>query len=219
MQEAFLDDYASLIQAYIFLHQVSANTDYLLKAKALAEKLIQDFDDEAGILFNFTSKHQADVIIRKKEIYDGATPSGNALMAENLYILSLFFDIPAWRHRAGRMVSLMMNTAEKYPTSFGFWCMNMQALILGMKEIAILGKNYNQIAAQILGEYVPIKLVQSAPGETDAWPLLKGKSASPKKTKIFVCENYQCQQPVETLLDFRNIISKNIFNKKSTETK
>ena len=97
--------------------------------------------------------------------------------------------------------------------------MNIQASIVGIKEIAILGKNYNQIASEILSEYIPLKLLQCASEETDAWPLLKNKPVSEGKTKIYVCENYECQQPVETFREFRNFIAKNIFNKKSTETK
>jgi len=214
-QEAFLDDYAALTQAYIFLHQVTANTDYLLKARTLTEKLLENFSGEGTVLFDFTNKDQTDVIIRKREIYDGATPSGNALMAENLNNLSILFDVPAWRERAEKMVELIMTIAEKYPTSFGYWCMDLQALTLGMKEIAILGANYDQIATEILSEYIPLKLLQSAPNETDAWPLLTGKSFSQDKTMIYVCENYKCLQPVETVGELRNIIAKNIFNKKS----
>ena len=87
-QQAFLDDYAALIQAYIFLNQVTANTDYLIKAKELNEKVINHFSDEEKTFFYFTAANQTDVLIRKKEMYDGATPSGNALMAENLMMLS-----------------------------------------------------------------------------------------------------------------------------------
>jgi uncharacterized protein YyaL (SSP411 family) len=153
-------------------------------------------------------------------VYDGATPSGNAVMADNLYSLSVFFDIPGWRERAIKMISAIANIAEKYPTSFGYWCLNMQGLIVGIKEIAILGRNYNQIATEILREYTPLKLLQCAPSETDAWPLLKNKSVSAGKTKIYVCENYSCLQPVETFQEFKSYYHpKNIFNKKSTEIK
>lgn len=94
-----MDDYAALIQAYIFMYQVEAIEEYLIKAKNFTEKVIKDFGDEKNIFFYYTATNQTDVIIRKKEMYDGATPSGNALMIENLLILSIYFDIPDWKLR------------------------------------------------------------------------------------------------------------------------
>ena len=96
-QQAFLDDYAALIQAYIFMSQVTANTEYLIKAKELCENVINNFSDEEKTFFYFTAANQTDVLIRKKELYDGATPSGNALMAENLMMLSLYLNIGEWK--------------------------------------------------------------------------------------------------------------------------
>ncbi|HEY2726740.1 MAG TPA: thioredoxin domain-containing protein, partial [Parafilimonas sp.] len=66
-QQAFLDDYAALIQAYIFLSQFTSNTDYLIKAKELNEKVINDFSDEEKTFFYFTAADQTDILIRKKE--------------------------------------------------------------------------------------------------------------------------------------------------------
>jgi len=74
-----------------------------------------------------------------------------------------------------------------------------------------LGKNYNQITVEILAEYTPLKLLQSAANQTDEWPLLRGKPVNERKTMIFVCQNYQCQQPVETLDQFRNLIRRKHF--------
>ncbi|HYK47434.1 MAG TPA: AGE family epimerase/isomerase, partial [Parafilimonas sp.] len=210
-QEAFIDDYAALIQAYLFLQEVTGTTNYLLKAKAIAERVMTEFGDDDTVLFNFTNRTQTDNIIKKREIYDGATPSGNAVMAENLMKLSLLFDVSEWRNRALQMVGGIHDMAVKYPASFGFWCLNLQALVLGIEEIAILGGNYNQIAVEILAEYTPLKLLQSAANQTDEWPLLRGKPVNEHKTMIFVCENYQCQQPVETVEQFRDIISRKHF--------
>jgi uncharacterized protein YyaL (SSP411 family) len=218
-QEAFLDDYAALIQAYIYLHQVTANTDYLLKARSLTEKVIKDFSDEEQLLFYFTAQNQLDILIRKKEIYDGATPSGNALMAENLYTLSIFFDNTAWRTRTEKMFGLVKDIAEKYPASFGFWNLVMQAFIYGIKELVVIGKNYSKLCREVLSEYLPLTLIQAASAGEDYWPLLKNKVVPTNQTKIYICENYQCLKPVESFEEFRFQMLENIFNKKSTKTK
>jgi uncharacterized protein YyaL (SSP411 family) len=59
--------------------------------------VIEHFEEPETGFFFYTNKEQADVIVRKKEVYDGAVPSGNAVMAHNLLYLSIVFDKPEWR--------------------------------------------------------------------------------------------------------------------------
>src|SRR5687767_10052024 len=104
---AFLDDYAYLIQALILLQEITGDTGYLIKANEITLFVIENFSEEESIspeatssqpgFFFYTHKNQHDVIVRKKEIYDGAQPSGNAVMADNLYRLSLYLDNPSWK--------------------------------------------------------------------------------------------------------------------------
>lgn len=207
-QQAFLDDYASLIRAYIYLHQCTADTNYLLQAKNLAEKVIEIFSDEQNIFFYFTAKQQADIPVRKIEIYDGATPSGNSLMAENLMMLSVFFDLSEWKKRAEQMVAYIAKLAEKYPTSFGVWSLSLQMLMHGVKEIVIVGKNYQTLLRQILNEYIPLKIIQASVKENNAWPLLNEKIIISNQTKIYICENYSCLKPAESFDEFKNQLTK-----------
>jgi hypothetical protein len=207
-QAAFLDDYASLIQAYIFLHQSTADTNYLLKAKQLTEKAIELFSAGETSLFYFTPKNQQDVLIRKIEIYDGATPSGNSLMAANLILLSVFFDIPEWKVRAESMLSYVNKFSEKYPTSFGVWSLNLQLLVYGLKEIVLMGKDYQLLLKKILQEYIPLKVLQASSQQNNEWPLLKEKIIASNKTKIYICEHYSCLKPLESFEEFKNQLTK-----------
>ncbi|HVX25070.1 MAG TPA: thioredoxin domain-containing protein [Parafilimonas sp.] len=217
-QSAFLDDYAALIQAYILLSEVVSNDQYLIKAKTLTEKVINDFSDEEQVFFYFTSAQQTDVILRKKEIYDAATPSGNAMMAENLHTLSLFFDIPEWKLRTEHLLKALNNFLSKHPVSFGYWMLNLQTLIKGLKEIVIAGKDHLRILKSLLKEYIPNKIVQSSDKENDYWPLLRGKNFS-SGTYIYLCEDYSCLNPVENIENFKKQIDQNIFHKKSIAIK
>jgi uncharacterized protein YyaL (SSP411 family) len=217
-QQAFIDDYAALIQAYIFMSQVTANTEYLIKAKKLTENVINNYSEEDESFFYFTAADQTDVLIRKKELYDGATPSGNALMAENLMFLSLYFDKLEWKTRADKMMKHISSIAQKYPVSFGYWCLNLQALIKGFKEIVITGEEHLKMQQQILKEYIPVKIIQSSNFEKDYWPLLQGKTFS-YQTYIYLCESYKCSNPVKSVKEFKKLVNQNIFNKKSIATK
>ncbi|MEJ0083623.1 MAG: hypothetical protein WDM78_22340 [Puia sp.] len=78
---AFLDDYAFLIEAYIQLQEVTGEADFLIRARTLTEWVIKNFSEEDTGYFFYTHAAQNDVIVRKRDIYDGATPSGNSVMA------------------------------------------------------------------------------------------------------------------------------------------
>lgn len=211
-QQAFLDDYAALIQAYIFMSQVTANSHYLIEAKELTKNVISNFSDEEETFFYFTAANQTDVLIRKKELYDGATPSGNALMAENLFMLSIYFNIPEWKFRFENMIKQINSIAEKYPVSFAYWCLNLQALIKEFKEIVITGRECLKVLKQILREYIPVKIIQSSNIENNYWPLLRGKTFS-YQTYIYLCEGYKCLDPVKTAEEFKKKITKTFLTK------
>jgi uncharacterized protein YyaL (SSP411 family) len=213
MQPAFLDDHAALIQAYIHLHQSTTDTEYLLKAKVLTEKVMVNFSDSEGVLFYFTPEKQSDIPIRKMEIYDGAMPSGNALMAHNLIELSVLFDIPEWKQRAETMAAKMLRMAENYPTSFGVWAMLIQLLVNGLREIAIVGEDFQLLTKQIMHEYLPYKVVQGALQADNDWPLLKQKIISQNETNIYICQNYECHQPISGFESFKNFLNKTFLVK------
>jgi uncharacterized protein YyaL (SSP411 family) len=118
---AFLDDYACLAQALIQLEEITGQQEYLKKAFDIVQYVTEYFSDEDERLFYFTHKDQKDVVVRKKEIYDGATPSANALMAENFLALSVVYNKKEWRERAERMVAGLLELIKSYPSSVGVW--------------------------------------------------------------------------------------------------
>jgi uncharacterized protein len=195
---AFLDDYALLIEALLHLQEISSDTTYLEQARTFTEYVITHFSDEATGYFYYTGMGQEDIIIRKKEIYDGATPSGNAVMAANLQYLSLIYDIPAWAERAAKITDLLGTALLRYPTSFGVWAMNLYNLVNGMEEIAVIGKNFAAYRDQILKKFIPNKIFQTSLISLNQFPLLKGKK-SESATFIYHCKNYACAGPVDKI--------------------
>ena len=198
---AFLDDYADLIQALLQLHRVTGNTEWLEKANRFCRKVIADFSDEEGF-FYYTPEGQKDVIIRKKEVYDGATPSGNATMVQNLFELGLLFDNRECIGRAEKMITSLSSVIIKYPTSFGVWLNAMQQAICGTKEIVLMGDFKNSLQ-QVLRHYMPYSVIMASEAPEEHYPLFQGKSID-KELTIYLCENYACQKPlysVEELLE------------------
>jgi uncharacterized protein YyaL (SSP411 family) len=195
---AFLDDLSFLVQALIYLQEITGQAAYLRSAKELTEHILARFSEEEGPYFYFTSKDQEDVIVRKKEIYDGATPSGNAVMANNLFYLSVVFDIMDWRTRSMQMLSSLADVIKKYPTSFGVWASLLQALAEDVPEIVLTGKKINELRNQILAIFIPHRIFQSTEITDPSFPLLDGKPIA-EQPLIFLCKNYSCKQPADSL--------------------
>jgi len=197
---AFLDDYAYLVQAYIHLQEVTGSHQYLLKAKKITAYVQQHFwDGEEGFFF-FTPNHQNDVVVRKKDVYDGAMPSGNSVMAGNLYYLSLVFNQQEWGAQSRRMVQSIASAVTRYPTSFGVWAAVLQNMVYGINEIVITGAEAASELTALLQHFIPNKIVQAVAEQPadDVFSLLQGKEVG-KETAIYVCKNNACLAPVDTV--------------------
>ena len=198
--DAFLDDYAYLIQAYIHLQEITGESDYLLKARALSEWVIENFEEvDTGFLF-YTHQNQSDVIVRKKEVYDGAVPSGNAIMTQNLIYLSIIFDQKEWGERARTLLRSLGKAITQYPGSFGVWAMAVQLLTQGIWEIAIIGQQAKDFLCPVLQKFVPNKIIQAQETKSDLFPLLAGKDGEEGCSATFyLCRDYTCEKPFFTV--------------------
>ena len=204
----FLDDYSCLIAALIDLAQVTGDTQRLTKAEYFTEVVLESFTDTETPLFYFTHAAQTDVLIRKKEVYDGATPSGNAVMVRALFQLSILLEKPEWQQRAENMVTAMAGVALKYPTSFAVWLQVILQISFGTAEIAIVGENWQSYLKNLLHLYLPHKVVMAGVEDDLRFPLLRQRKKG-AETLIYLCRNYACQQPVSTIEAFKNNILSN----------
>ncbi|RYY65975.1 MAG: thioredoxin domain-containing protein [Chitinophagaceae bacterium] len=204
---AFLDDYAYYIQALINLQEITGDQEYLQQAKEYATYVSDNFSDEDGNLFYYSSKIQTDVIVRKTEVYDGATPSANAVMANNLFYLSLVFDEQLWWKRAEKMLLSMFNGIEKYPGSFGVWAGTYLKQTAVPVEIILTGKDTRKELDAVLQEFIPNKLLLSSSREREGMPLLANKAFG-DRTHMYVCRNYSCLAPVFTTAQLMDAIKK-----------
>ncbi|RFM26597.1 thioredoxin domain-containing protein [Deminuibacter soli] len=192
--EAFLDDYAYFVQALVALQEITGEVKYLARAKELMEYVEMHFAADGGYFF-YTHNKQQDVIVRKKEVYDGATPSGNATMAFNLLYLSVAYNRPQWYNQAETMIAGLGQAITRYPTSFGVWAGVVQLATMGLNEIVVTGTDPGNILNDILRCFIPNKIIQSSSATHPDFPLLAGKPVQPE-TAIFLCKNYACHAPV-----------------------
>jgi uncharacterized protein len=145
------------------------------------------------------------MLLRKKELYDGATPSGNAVMACNLYRLSICYDKPEWRSRAEDMIRSVGEVVIKYPTSFGVWLSLLFEIIKGTNEIAVVGKEWENYLEKILGADIPHKLIFASEKPVKNYPLLADKAEN-DEILIYLCKNYACRYPVNSMEDLQSLL-------------
>jgi uncharacterized protein YyaL (SSP411 family) len=200
-QPAFLDDYAYLIQALIHLQEITGDAAYLLQARDLTEMMLVNFSDAETGFFYFTHVAQKDVILRKKEVYDGATPSGNAVMAKNLCYLAKVFDRAEWEELANQLSNTLRDNTLKYPGSFGIWASLLQDFCYGILEIAITGHEFEQNLRSVMKIYIPNKIIQSGETNLSNFPLLTGRETD-IPAAFYVCKNYACLRPFYKIEEF-----------------
>lgn len=203
---AFLDDLALLADALILLFEWTGELTYLTSAKSIIMQVLEGFSDDDQVFFYFSPKDQKDVLVRKKEIYDGATPSGNAIMAKILWRSGIYFEKTAWKERSMKMMDALHEMAIKYPTSFGLWADLLQEFVNGTPEIAILGEDAQVQAKAVLKHFLPYRVIMASDIENQSFTLLKGKPLAPGKTSFFVCKEYSCQAPVFDVESVRKIL-------------
>jgi uncharacterized protein len=135
--DAFLEDYAYLIAALLDVYRCTFDTHYLTKARVLTDFVLANFWDAEQHLFYFTAATQTDILLRRKELYDNAMPSGNSTMLLNLQQLALIFDEASYKNQSEKMLAALQNSITKFPTSFGRWAMGLLQAVVPSKEIAV----------------------------------------------------------------------------------
>jgi uncharacterized protein YyaL (SSP411 family) len=201
---AFLEDYATLIQAYIHLQEITGNLDFLYKAKQWTEYVIANFSDEDHVLFYFTPIYQKDLVVRKKETYDGAQPSGNALMSYHLIYLGSQFSNTEWSNRGQQMVGSMRKMLLQYPASFSIWAQSFMVLAMDFTVLVAIGEETQKAIPELLKPFLPLKMVLFP---TKADPNLNWTTGKELfENQYFVCKYGTCSPPVSNLSDYLAII-------------
>lgn len=203
--DAFLDDHAFLIAALIDLWQITFKPNYLGLAGKYTEQVLSYFYDAEAGLFFFTDARQRELVLRKKDLYDNATPSGNSTMAHNLQRLAVLLDKPEWHETAERMLKSLRDAVERYPLSFERWAAALQNEVYGWHEIAVVGGNAFEKAAMLSRLPLSNKVLVATTSESEL-PLLAGKTGG-ADAMIYLCRDYTCKRPVQTVEAFLDLLN------------
>jgi uncharacterized protein YyaL (SSP411 family) len=201
---AYFDDYAFMIQGLIDLYETDFDERWLRDALELEEITAAQFEDsDRGGYFSTSHDHER-LIARLKNPQDGALPSGNGVMAQNLLRLSELTGRVELARRAERVILSQGELINRYPSAFSQILQAVDMLDSGCIEIVIAGERGDSTVEAMLRvvreRFLPSKVIAlAAPGaDEDLLKLIQGRRPPQASPTAYVCRNYTCRQPVAT---------------------
>lgn len=201
--EAFLDDYAFVIEAAMNCYLLNQDESLLRYAESLCELTLELFKHPQSELLFYTAGN--DLLAKTVEVSDNVIPASNSQMALNLFYLGVYFDRAGWKERAGRMLDLISEDLSAYAAGYSNWGCLALHLYYPFRELAIVGNNVNE---NLLGLYQTglTNTILAVHAQASELPLLKDRYV-PGQTLIYVCENNTCQLPVNSVADAAKLLA------------
>jgi len=200
---AYLDDYAFLLNALLDLYEGTFDLGLVERATALAEALLAHFEDRERGAFYFTSDDHEALVARPKPTFDGSIPSGNSAAALGLLRLYYLRGEPRYLAAAERTLGLFAQAARENPFGFAHMLAAADFYLRKPREVVLVGSRDEPATADLLARlhaaYVPNRTVILAdPGAPARLPLAEGKTRLDGRTTAYVCHDYTCSAPVTT---------------------
>ena len=189
----FLEDYATVIDAYISLYEATVNEFWLQTAKQLTDYSLDHFFNRERAMFYFTSDEDTDLITRKMEIEDNVISASNSIMANNLFKLSHYYSNSYFLKISKQMLHNVEERTQKYGSGYSNWLQLMCNFSSNFYEIAVSGKDLKMKISEINKNYIPNKLIAGSTKKSTI-PLMEGRF-SESDTLIYICVEGACQLP------------------------
>ena len=187
---AYAGDYAWLVDCFTRLGELTGDAGWTGRAVDTAHALLALFLDEVGDGF-FTTGHDAEaLIVRTKEVFDGATPSANAVAALALARLGAITGEDRFTARARGVVDMLGPLLAEHPTAFAHTVLTADTLLGGLTEVVVTGDRPDLVDV-VRRRWLPDGVL--AWGEPTASPLWQGREPD----RAYVCRHYACRLPAD----------------------
>ena len=200
---AYLEDHAGLALGLLSLYQTDPNPGWYQSAIGLVQQMLVHFQDPSGGFFDTRADQEA-LLYRPKDIQDNATPSGNVLAAMALLQLATYEGRSDWRTLAEGMLSSNLEMMIRYPTAFAQWLCAADFTLGPVQEVVILGDPADPAAQRLLKPlrtgYHPHQVLAASayPPPAGSPALLNDRALLNGKPTAYVCQGFNCRQPVNT---------------------
>jgi uncharacterized protein YyaL (SSP411 family) len=211
----FLDDYAFFSQALLDLYETGFELRDLDLAIRLTEKMVALFEDTENGAYYSTAAGDPSLVMRIKEDYDGAEPSGNSIAALNLLRLAQITDRQDFRRSAARALEAFGSRMVAAPVGVPQMLVAYDFSISKAKQIVLVGErdapDMRELRAAFYSRFVPhgiVVLVNAASRQALARyiPTVADMTAIGGRATAYVCENYTCQLPTSDVAAFGQLL-------------
>ena len=202
----FLDDYALFVQALLDLYEAQFDRRDLELAERLTARQRELFEDAANGAFFSTTQNDSDLVLRVKEDYDGAEPSGNSAAALNLLRLAQFTGRPELRQSAERLFAAFESRLSTASMAVPQLLVAYEFLLSEPRQIVIVGDrpaaDTQALLDTVHARFVPNRVLLMLDSEetrqalSAVEPALQSMTTLDGHAAAYVCRNYACQLPV-----------------------
>jgi len=202
----FLDDYAFLLWGLIELYEATFQARYLEEALGLARHMEELFWDAQGGGFFLTAVDGEPLLMRPREVTDGAVPSGNSVAALNLLRLGRLTARSSWEDRAREAIDSFAAQVAGSPGGFSHLLMALDFALGPAREVVIAGDPQGQdtrrMLAALRGRFLPnavVLLHGGDPGDRaleELIPAVRDQVPVAGQAAAYVCRNFACRMPV-----------------------
>ena len=193
-KKGFLNEYANYIFAQLYLYNSTLDKSYLEQALFFCNESINIFWDTSNHGFYLYGNHNERLIIRPKDTYDGAMPSGNSVMAYNLVRLSMLTDDERFKNVCEQQIAYMSSIATNIPTAYAMYLTALTEFLDSPEFINIvidnndISRKYEDIR-KIIFKASSSAIIKIQSGPTYDRPLKDGR------TTYYVCKDHICLPP------------------------
>jgi uncharacterized protein len=202
---ASLNDYAFLIWGLSELYETTFETHYLAAALELLEHVLTHFKDDAGGGFYSTADYAESLILRTRDAFDGALPSGNSAMLMNLTFLGHLTGRPEYLDEASRLGRALSHEVNRAPQAHTYLLSALDLALGPSYETVICGDSRSEDTQRMLKaldkHFLPYNVVIFRPAETEhpefakIVPFTQFQTCLDGKPTAYVCQNYACSVP------------------------
>ncbi|MEW5819398.1 MAG: thioredoxin domain-containing protein [Cyanobacteriota bacterium] len=212
---SFIDDYSFIIFGLLELYEATFQVEYLKRAISLNKTLIKHYWDEISGGFYFTADYNEEILLRKKEYFDSAIPSGNSIAMINLLRLARITSDFEYENKAIKIALSNNDSLSQFPHAHTQMLTAIEYLTGKAYEIIICVNNFNEEVISVIKKlnsiYLPNKVVLlQCENEKDLTIInesIKAISCNEDNLTIYICTGYGCRKPVNNLHEAIELLS------------
>jgi len=201
--KGYLEDYAMVGAGLLALYEATFDRRWLDESRRLAEGALSLFWDAEKEIFFDTGADQEALVVRPRNLFDNAVPSGSSVAIDWLLRLAVFFGEERYEPLALKALRPVTDLMGRHPSGFGRYLTALDFHLGPVAEVALVWPVGPDDAAplvrEVFGRYLPNRVVVGAAQGSPAaagMPLLTDRPAVDGKPTAYVCRRFVCQTPV-----------------------